>query len=378
MSVIRTCLWMRYFCQPIRAVAAFGSASYHTSQILLSDKKTELKRLRTLPVKSKFQAKQTVFIGSSTQPKDKWHSGRSALTHRDKGATELQKLALDDELMAASKDGTVNQKTIGTEEPHGECVFGISPCRLAITHKRRKIYGLFVKKGDTSKRKSVLAVCVEAHRHGVPIHHVSKRELDKMAPGCVHQGVCLHASPLSYVMEEKQCRPLSRKDKNLPPLWLVIESIQDPMNLGAILRSAYFLGVDRVVSSISHSCPLSPVVSKASSGTMEVMEVYGCENLCHMLKSKTANGWDVVGTVGSDSGEVPVIKCSDFTVTKPTLLLIGGEGGGLSNELQTLCQTILTIPAGRQLFAGIESLNVSVATGILLYSLLLSGGKRNQ
>uniref|UniRef100_A0A8C6WQH7 tRNA/rRNA methyltransferase SpoU type domain-containing protein n=1 Tax=Neogobius melanostomus TaxID=47308 RepID=A0A8C6WQH7_9GOBI len=111
---------------------------------------------------------------------------------------------------------------------------------------------------------------------------------------------------------------------------------------------------------------------------MEVMEVYGYKNLGEMLKVKKAQGWNVVGTVGSESGESQVISCSDFTMTKPTLLLIGGEGGGLSQKLQHYCQTLLTIPAGRQLFTGIESLNVSVATGILLHT-LLSGrevGKR--
>lgn len=368
MLVMTTCLWRRCFCQPT------GFASYHTSYILLSDKNPALKRLKTSSVKSKFQPKPAVFVKNSIQPKDMWRSGKSTLKHIDKRATaspELQKLALDDELIAASKDGTVKQKSSLTTA-NWECVFGISSCLLAITRRRRKIYGLFVKEGDNSLRASVLKVCEEAHRHGVPIHHVSKREIDKMAPGRVHQGVCLQASPLTYVTEEKQRLPLSRKDKNLPPLWLVIESVQDPMNLGAILRSAYFLGVDRVVSSISHSCPLSPVVSKASSGTMEVMDVYGYKNLSEMLTGKKAMGWDLVGTVGSESGKSPVTRCSDFTVTKPTLLLIGGEGAGLSHELLTLCQTLLTIPAGRQLFPGIESLNVSVATGILLYTLLLS------
>ncbi|KAJ0060318.1 hypothetical protein NL108_010123, partial [Boleophthalmus pectinirostris] len=256
---------------------------------------------------------------------------------------------------------------------HLEFVFGISPCLLAITHGRRRILGLFVKEGDTSLRASVLKVCEEAQRHGVPIHHASKKDIDKMAPGRVHQGVCLQASPLTYVTEEKSSQSwlLPRKNKNMP-LWLVLESVQDPMNLGAILRSAYFLGVDRVVSSISQSCPLSPVVSKASSGVMEVMEVYGCKNLGELLKSKQAEGWDVVGTVGAESREFCVTKCSDFTMSKPTLLLIGGEGGGLSQELQTHCHTLLTIPAGRPLFSGIESLNVSVATGILLHSLLYS------
>ncbi|KAF6727192.1 rRNA methyltransferase 1, mitochondrial [Oryzias melastigma] len=142
-------------------------------------------------------------------------------------------------------------------------------------------------------------VCEEAHQRGVQVSRVSKKDLDRMSSGGVHQGVCLEASPLGYLTEDWA---VSRGPST--PLWLVLERIQDPMNLGAILRSAYFLGVDRVISSLQHSCPLSPVVSKASSGAMEVMGVYGCENLEEMLKLKLLQGWDVVGTVGHQAAGV--------------------------------------------------------------------------
>lgn len=281
-------------------------------------------------------------------------------------SSELRKLSLED--FPADEDMQRRQKSAPAskaEEP--EIVFGVAPCLLALTQGRRKAWKLFVKQGEASGRTSVIKVCEEAHRRGVQVHRVGKKDLDKMSSGAVHQGVCLQASPLRFLAEDS-----GRKgnDSSLP-LWLVLDRIQDPMNLGAILRSAYFLGVDRVVSSLRHSCPLSPVVSKASSGVMEVMGVYGCDNLRDMLKVKAAQGWQVVGTVGPEA-EAPVGRCSDFQMTKPTLLLMGGEGEGLSQELLSLCQTLLTIPAGRELFPGIESLNVSVATGILLHSLLHS------
>lgn len=286
-------------------------------------------------------------------------------------SSELKKLCLED--FSAARERPERQKSmLDSKAESYEIVFGIAPCLLALTQGRRKAHKLFVKDGEASHRASVLKVCEEAHRRGVQVHRVSKKDLDKMSSGRVHQGVCLQASPLGYLSEDRDSVP-KRKDT---PLWLVLERVQDPMNLGAILRSAYFLGVDRVVSSLRHSCPLSPVVSKASSGVMEVIGVYGCENLGGMLKSKAAQGWQVVGTVGAEAEEtqIPVTKCSDFQMTKPTLLLIGGEGEGLSQELLSLCQTMLTIPAGRELIPSIESLNVSVATGILLHSLLFSRG----
>uniref|UniRef100_A0A672YCG4 rRNA methyltransferase 1, mitochondrial n=2 Tax=Sphaeramia orbicularis TaxID=375764 RepID=A0A672YCG4_9TELE len=287
-------------------------------------------------------------------------------------SSELQRLSLEDVTTAQMENLQTQNSAVDSKGQNYEVVFGVSPCLLAVIQGRRKIYRLYVKDGETSHRASVVKVCEEAHKRGVPIQRVSKKDLDKMSGGRVHQGVCLQASPLYYLKEERELR-LNRKDQNIP-LWLVLEAVQDPMNLGAILRSAYFLGVDRVASSVSHSCPLSPVVSKASSGVMEVMGVYGYGNLEHMLKMKAAQGWEVVGTVGAESVEshVSITQCSEFEMTKPTLLLIGGEGEGLSRRLLSLCQTLITIPAGRELCSGIESLNVSVATGILLHSLLFS------
>uniref|UniRef100_A0A8C9XKM4 rRNA methyltransferase 1, mitochondrial n=2 Tax=Sander lucioperca TaxID=283035 RepID=A0A8C9XKM4_SANLU len=284
-------------------------------------------------------------------------------------SSELRRLSLDD--FPEEKERMVGQRsTLDSKAENYEVVFGIAPCLLALTQGRRQARKLFVKDGEASHRASVIQVCEEAHGRGVQVQRVSKKDLDKMSWGRVHQGVCLQASPLGYLTEDRDSAP-NRGDA---PLWLVLERIQDPMNLGAILRSAYFLGVDRVLSSLRHSCPLSPVVSKASSGIMEVIGVYGYENLEDMLRLKAAQGWQVVGTVGAEAEEtmIPVTQCSDFQMTKPTVLLMGGEGEGLSQQLLSLCQTLLTIPAGRELFPGIESLNVSVATGILLHSLLSS------
>ncbi|KGL77332.1 hypothetical protein N309_06302, partial [Tinamus guttatus] len=154
-------------------------------------------------------------------------------------------------------------------------------------------------------------------------------------------------------------------------VWLALEHVQDPMNLGALLRSAYFLGVDRVVSSRSNSCPLTPTVSKASSGAMEVFDVYSTDNFQGFLKVKLSICWEVVGTVSSAEAteDVPVINCLEFQWSKPIILVIGNEGDGMSLETQRLCHRMLIVPPGRALCPGIESLNVSVATGILLHSI---------
>lgn len=288
-------------------------------------------------------------------------------------SSEIRKLSLEDFPEEKERLAMLKSPQLGSREEDHEVVFGVAPCLLALTQRRRNVYRLFVKDGEASHRSSIIKVCEEADRRRVQISRVSKKDLDRMCSGRLHQGVCLQASPLGYITTEDKEGRHSRPDGTLP-LWLVLEGIQDPMNLGAILRSAYFLGVDRVASSVRHSCPLSPVVSKASSGAMEVLGLYGYENLEGMLRRKAAQGWHIVGTVGADvEDSIPVTWCSDFQMSKPTLLLMGGEGEGLSPGLLSLCETLLSIPAGRDLNPGsIDSLNVSVATGILLHSLLRS------
>ncbi|XP_051552125.1 rRNA methyltransferase 1, mitochondrial [Myxocyprinus asiaticus] len=288
-------------------------------------------------------------------------------------SSELQKLRFEDFSESETKTiFKIQKETEPNEAKRLEIVFGVAPCLLALMQGRRRPSRLFVKEGEGPQRDAILRVSQEALRWGVQIQRVSKQMLNKLCDGKVHQGLCLQASSLGFIKEETPVT--SHNVKNHRTLWLVLDGVQDPMNFGAILRSAYFLGVDRVASSIHNSCPLTPTVSKASAGVMEAMEVFGYSNLKDMIKVKAEQGWEVVGTVGLEEGnpEVPVVPCSDFKMSRPTLLLMGGEGNGLSPELRQLCDVLLTIPPQRELLPGLDSLNVSVATGILLHSLLFS------
>lgn len=357
--------------QPLVSTFRVGSqaASYHLTAGLLGvedkNRDTYMKgRPRRSPgVHQKPEGKQD-FRSTSSKIKTSLLQNQR-IGDAPRVSSELRKLCLED--FPADRGRQVRPNPELDSRAEGEVVFGVAPCLFALTQGRRSAYKLFVKDGETSRRASVVNVCEEAQRRGVQISQVSKKNLDQMSSGGVHQGVCLQASPLSFLTMDSE-----PKGASSIPLWLVLERIQDPMNLGAILRSAYFLGVDGVISSLRHSCPLSPVVSKASSGVMEVMGVYGHKDLEYLLKLRAAQGWHVVGTVGAETEEshIPVVPCSDFHMSKPTMLLMGGEGDGLSQQLLSLCQTLLTVSAGRELAPGIESLNVSVATGILLHSLL--------
>ncbi|KAI6074443.1 rRNA methyltransferase 1, mitochondrial [Aix galericulata] len=239
---------------------------------------------------------------------------------------------------------------------------------MALSQSRRDLFRLFLKEGAGARRLVTSEFVLQAAARGVPVHRVQRRELDALCRGRVHQGVCLEASPLRFKSLEEAEEPElgGEEGPNRQLVWLVLEQIQDPMNLGALLRSAYFLGVDRVVTSQRDSCPLTPTVSKASSGAMEVFDVYSTDDLRSFLKAKAAEGWEVVGTVSKpeEVENVPVISCSEFRWNKPIIIVIGNEGDGLSLETQRLCHRMLAIPPGRALHPGIESLNVSVATGL--------------
>ncbi|NXP31646.1 MRM1 methyltransferase, partial [Leiothrix lutea] len=267
------------------------------------------------------------------------------------------------------------RKAVTLERTKGsEILFGMAPCGLALARARRALFRLFVKEQRGGSGRPLRAeLALQAAARGVPVLHVPGRALDALCFGRPHQGVCLEAAPLPFrsLRDAEEPRPGDGDGGRRQLLWLVLEHIQDPMNLGALLRAAYFLGVDRVVATRNNSCPLTPVVSKASAGTMEVFDVYSTDDLQGFLKAKSAEGWEVVGTASRpvDVESVPVISCSEFQWDKPLIVVIGSEGEGLSLETQLQCQRMLAIPPGRALHPGIDSLNVSVAAGILLHSI---------
>ncbi|XP_074869921.1 rRNA methyltransferase 1, mitochondrial [Carettochelys insculpta] len=300
----------------------------------------------------------------------RWKSGMGS-PGQAASSSEFRSLREDD---FSKERKRPSSKPMHVERTKGsEILFGIAPCSLAFSQSKRDFFRLFLKSGSCSARPVMEEFAQRAKACGVPVQHVRRQILDALCKGHVHQGVCLEATPLhSKSLEEAEASQAGvATDMGTQLIWLVLEQVQDPMNLGGMLRSAHFLGVDRVVTSKKDSCPLTPTVSKASAGAMEVLEVYSTNDLQRFLKVKTEEGWEVIGTVSKSEvkEKVPVISCLEFHWTKPTILVVGNEGSGLSSETRNLCHRMLIIPPGRILEPGIESLNVSVATGILLHSI---------
>ncbi|XP_001370730.2 rRNA methyltransferase 1, mitochondrial isoform X1 [Monodelphis domestica] len=294
---------------------------------------------------------------SSTRRRPPWKSG--SRPEARPGGAELLRLREDD-LPSA---------------PRLEILFGLAPCTLALRAARRAVTRLLLQKGVVGSGPRA-EVARDAEALGIPVQLMRRRELDALCRGQIHQGLCMEVAPLlpKAWPEGRENEP--REDPASRRLWLILEEIQDPRNLGAVLRSAHFLGVDKVITSRRNSCPLTPVVSKASAGTMEVMDVFATDDLPGLLKVKAQQGWLVAGTVGCPGSvvpqcsDIPITSCLEFLWDRSTLLVLGNEGSGLSHEIRNLCHILLTILPGRELPPEVESLNVSVAAGILLHSII--------
>lgn len=257
--------------------------------------------------------------------------------------------------------------------PRRELLFGLSPCLLALRAARRRVARLLLQAGRAGLQGERAELLREAEARDIPVLRPRRQKLDALCGYQVHQGVCMEVSPLR---PRPWTETMEADPGDVPQqLWLVLEGLQDPRNLGAVLRSAHFLGVDKIVTSRRNSCPLTPVVSKASAGAVEVMDVFSTDDLAGFLQARAQQGWLVAGTVRSPGPETahtperPVTNCLEFLWDQPTLLVLGNEGSGLSPEVQACCQVLLTILPGRPLPTGLESLNVSVAAGILLHSI---------
>ncbi|XP_053223051.1 rRNA methyltransferase 1, mitochondrial isoform X1 [Podarcis raffonei] len=254
--------------------------------------------------------------------KEFWRQFRAQTMPSDR--EELKNLRNDD---FPERKRSPPQKPLPVERTKGsEILFGVAPCSLALARSKRNFFQLFLKAGKGTPSPMLEEFSQRAKDRGIPVKVVQRKVLDGLCKGAVHQGVCLEATPLRPIGWQ-EAPPPEAEGGGSQLLWLALEGIQDPMNLGAILRSAHFLGVDRIVMSQRNSCPLTPVVSKASSGAMEVLDVYNTDDLQSLLKAKSEQGWEVLGTAAhtKDLDSVPTVSCLDFRWKGPTILLLGSS-----------------------------------------------------
>jgi len=251
----------------------------------------------------------------------------------------------------------------------GEVLYGVAPVLMALKNDKRALHRLYVQEGmDPNRRKDASAVADAVRMAGsaqIDVEYASKHDLNMLADNRPHQGLVLDCGPLEWAQTD--AFPEAEGQRTL---WLALDEVYDPQNFGAILRSAYFLGVAGVMACKRNSAPLSGVVSKASAGALEDMTVHSCSNLPKALQQAREGGWQVLG---ADSGPGSV-SCSGFVLEQPTILVVGNEGYGLRTNVRRACDQTIQVDryGGEESALAVDSLNVSVATGVLLHSLLSS------
>jgi 23S rRNA (guanosine2251-2'-O)-methyltransferase len=230
-------------------------------------------------------------------------------------------------------------------------VYGINPVLEAL--KARRVRRLRVGSRSDKRMDEILAL---AGAQRVPVEREDAEALDRAARGGVHQGVVaeIEAAPDYSVQELAEWLPPSGGSS----LIVVLDGIEDPHNVGAILRTCDAAGVTGVIRQSRHAAALDGVVGKASAGALASARIATVVNIARALDElKSASVW-TIGLAG-DAGEA----YTEVDWTLPSALVLGAEGTGMRRLVRETCDRVVRIP----MLGTVDSLNVSVAAGVVLY-----------
>ncbi|CAM4197839.1 23S rRNA (guanosine(2251)-2'-O)-methyltransferase RlmB [Janibacter anophelis] len=202
--------------------------------------------------------------------------------------------------------------------------------------------------------KEALTLAAEA---GIPIMETPRTELDRLTDGAVHQGLAAQVPPYEYA------HPQDLVDSEIPgtPLVVALDSITDPRNLGAIVRSVAAFGGHGVVVPARRSAGMTASAWKTSAGAAARVPVAQASNLVRALEDYRKAGFFVVGLDMDGDVELPGLELA----TSPLVVVVGSEGKGLSRLVRETCDQIVSIPMS----SAVESLNAGLAAGVTLYEI---------
>ncbi|CAM3585795.1 23S rRNA (guanosine(2251)-2'-O)-methyltransferase RlmB [Marinicrinis lubricantis] len=194
---------------------------------------------------------------------------------------------------------------------------------------------------------------------GIVVQKVDKKKLDQMAEGIQHQGVIAQVASAEYIELEDLMEQI--REKEAPAFLLILNELEDPHNLGSILRTAECTGVDGIIIPKRRSVGLTATVAKTSVGAVEYVPVARVSNLAQtMEKLKEAGIW-IVGADGSADQEV-----YDVDLKIPIAIVIGNEHKGMNRIVREGCDFVAKLP----MYGKINSLNASVAAGLFMYEVV--------
>lgn len=204
----------------------------------------------------------------------------------------------------------------------------------------------------------VRTIAREAKKAGSLIQYVSKERLDNMSETGKHQGVIAYAAAYEYAQVEDILK--AARDKNEPPFIFVLDEIEDPHNLGAIIRTANLSGAHGVIIPKRRAAGLTATVLKTSAGALNYTPVAKVTNIATTIEELKKEGmWFVCGDMG---GEIMY----HLNLKGPIGLVIGNEGSGVSRLVREKCDMVASIP----MKGDIDSLNASVAAGVLAFEIV--------
>ena len=212
---------------------------------------------------------------------------------------------------------------------------------------------------DGAKGGSMGEITMLAKEAGSLIEFVPREKLDDMSCGMRHQGVAAQVSPVDFHTLEEVLA--SAKEKGQTPFLLLLDELQDPQNVGALLRTADAAGVHGVLLPQRRSCPLNATVAKTSAGAIEYIPVVKIGNVSQTIENLKKMGFWVIGA--DMAGEEPYFEAN---LTGPIVVVVGAEGKGLTRLVKENCDILVSIPMA----GGISSLNASVAGAILIYEVV--------
>ena len=235
-----------------------------------------------------------------------------------------------------------------------EVLYGLHPVEEALKAGRRRFDQVLVARERQDERlKRLVAQCQQS---GIRIRSESREHLTEIAKTTAHQGVVAIVRPQEFfTIEDLFAAPAGSQDRRLV---LALDGVEDPQNLGALLRVADGAGVDGVVLTERRAAPLSAVAVKASAGATEHLRIARVVNLVRALEDlKRQNLW----IVGLD--ERGTTHYDQFDFTGDLVVVLGREGAGLHDLVRRTCDHLLRIPMA----GGVSSLNVSAAGAVVLY-----------
>lgn len=236
-------------------------------------------------------------------------------------------------------------------------IYGIHAVSAALKNPHRTVKKLYINQDRIDSRLQALVDNAEAR--GIPVEKLTSQTLNKRFPDVTHQGVAARTGSLPEYGESDIASLLEASQ--LPALILVLDSVTDPHNLGACLRTADAAGVDFVIIPKDKSASITPVVSKVACGAAESIPVARVTNLARAITTLKDQGIWVYGAAGEADTSL-----YNLDTQTPLALVMGAEGNGLRRLTRELCDGLFSLPMN----GAVSSLNVSVATGISLYEVV--------